>query len=258
MAFVEEINLKSYNPDVYFTSVNASGPSGRNRITKTTAASGVRNNKRVNYSLSDLEAKIYAQKNGGSSDVFTSSAITTTSSALDRYSTQELLRSRKRFMELDTENVQDIKDVPYLMSSVTGISKDRIDSSSGSGSGTAGSSNVNRSHRNKFELPKNIELMYRSTKPPAVKKKSTNRIVALKKTLSSRRPLTSYLDALDQANRSIIYNNVYNKKFFKVLPVITICSICGGYNSISGCVRCGSKVCSLRCFNLHNDTRCTM
>ncbi|CAR24744.1 Vps71p [Lachancea thermotolerans CBS 6340] len=258
MPFVEEINWKSYNPDVYFTSVNAAGPSGRNRITKTTAASGVRNNKRVNYSLPDLEAKIYAQRNGSNSEASNSSAITTTSSALDRYTPEELLKSRKRFMELDTENVLDIKDVSYLMSSVTGISKDRIDSSSGSNSSGGASSNVNRSHRNKFELPKNMELMYRSTKPPVPKKKNTNRVVALKKTLSSRRPLTSYLDALDQVNRSIIFNNVYNKKFFKVLPVITICSICGGYNSISGCVRCGNKICSLRCFNLHNEARCTM
>ncbi|SCU88819.1 LANO_0D03158g1_1 [Lachancea nothofagi CBS 11611] len=256
MPFVEEINSKTHSSDVYFTSVNAAGPSGRNRITKTTTASGVRNNKRVNYSLSDLEAKIYAQKNGNEGDSQNSNFITTTNTALERYSPQELLKSRRRFMELDTENVQDIKDVSYLMSSVTGISKDRIDSSSGSGSGGGSTPNVNRSSRNKFELPKNMELMYRSTKPPVVKKKNTNRVVALKKTLASKRPLTSYLDALDQVNRSIIYHNVYNKKFFKVLPVITICSICGGYNSISGCVNCGNKICSLRCFNLHNDTRC--
>ncbi|SCU95133.1 LADA_0G13740g1_1 [Lachancea dasiensis] len=257
MPFVEEINLKTHSPDVYFTSVNAAGPSGRNRITKTTTASGARNNKRVNYSLSDLEAKIYAQKGSTDAEPQNSSFITTTSTALERYTPQELLKSRRRFMELDSENPQDIKDVAYLMSSVTGISKDRIDASSGSGQGTGSTSNVNRPGRNKFELPKNMELMYRSTKPPAVKKKNTNRIVALKKTLASKRPLTSYLDALDQVNRSIVFHNVYNKKFFKVLPVITVCSICGGYNSISGCVNCGNKVCSLRCFNLHNDTRCT-
>ncbi|CEP62871.1 Vps71p LALA0_S06e05776g [Lachancea lanzarotensis] len=257
MPFVEEINLKSHDPNVYFTSVNAAGPSGRNRITKTTTASGVRNNKRVNYSLSDLEAKIYAQKNGKDTESLSSNFITTTNSALERYTPQELLKSRRRLMELDTENVQDIRDVPFVMSSITGISKDRIDSSNGADSGGGSSSNVNRSSRNKFELPKNLELLYKSTKPPVVKKKNTNRVVALKKTLASRRPLTSYVDALDQVNRSIIFHNVYNKKFFKVLPVITTCSICGGYNSISSCVNCGNKICSLRCFNLHNDTRCT-
>lgn len=262
MKFVEEINWRTYNPDVYFTSVNAAAPSSsKNRITKTTTSSGSRNNRRVNYSLADLEAKMYGQKSGKEEDPNTATtSMTTTNSVLDRYTQQELLKSNKRFMELDTENFQDVKDVSHLMSSVTGINKDRIDATStgaASSAATVATSNVNRSNRNKFELPKNVHMMYRSTKPPIPKRKNTNRIVALKKVLSSRRPLTSYLDTLGQMNRSIIYNNVYNKNFFKVLPVITICSICGGYKGISSCVQCGNKICSLRCFNLHNETRCT-
>lgn len=259
MVFVEEINRKTYNEDVYYTSINSLKPMARNRITKTTTAAGIRNNKRVNYSLADLEAKIYTPQADKNESNSSSKLIATANGALERYSQQELLKSKRRYMELDTENSQDTKDVPYLMSGVTGINRDRIDltSSSASVSGSS-TSNINRSNRNKLELPKNIDMMYRSTKPPATKKKNTNRIVALKKILSSRRTLSSYLDTIDQINRSIIYSNVYNKKFFKVLPVITVCSICGGYKSISSCVKCGNKICSLRCFNLHNDTRCTM
>lgn len=152
------------------------------------------------------------------------------------------------------ENQKDILEVPSLLSAMTGINRNKIDASNSLNAEGDTSSSVR--HKNKIEVPRTISLSYRSTKPPVPKRKNTNRIVALKKTLSSKRTLQSYLDTLDQVNRSIIYHNVSNKKFFKVLPVITICSVCGGYDSISSCVHCGSKICSLKCFNLHNETRC--
>ncbi|AET40211.1 Vps71p Ecym_5462 [Eremothecium cymbalariae DBVPG len=257
MGFVEEINPRTYNPHLYFSSLNSLTPSYRNRISKSSSSNSHRSNKRVNYSLADLENKIYNQNKQSDSNI--SAENDRSSGGLDRYSQHELLKSNKRFMELDTENFAEIRDVSYLMSIITGINKDRIDQANteiSTGSVLPQNASVNRA-RNKFELPKNIQLMYHCTKPPVPKRKNTNRIVALKKTLSSRRPLSSYLDTLDQVNKSIIYNNVYNKKISKVLPVITVCSICGGYKSISSCVKCMNKLCSLRCYNLHNETRCS-
>ncbi|AQZ16713.1 VPS71 (YML041C) [Zygosaccharomyces parabailii] len=244
---VEEINKKTYNPNVYYTSLDPQSSSYRNKITKnnklSSSLSTSRSTKRVNYSLADLEHKLYTQRQDGDENEETSN----NPSVLDKFTQQEIIKSKKRHMELDTENQCDLTDVPAMLSSITGIKRDKIESSGGAGTTRT---------KNKFEMPKNIQLSYRSTKPPVPKKKNTNRIVALKKTLSSRRPLQSYLDTLDQVNKSIIYHNVTNKKFFKVLPVITVCSVCGGYSSISSCVQCGSKICSLRCFNLHNETRC--
>ncbi|AMD22507.1 HHL263Wp [Eremothecium sinecaudum] len=255
MGFVEEINWRTYQPNVYFSSVNALSAT-RSRIGKQSASnSSNRSSKRINYSLTDLENKIYNQNESNGNGNSDKNHL---AGGLDRYSQAELLKSNKRFMELDTENFSEIRGVPHLMSVITGVHKDRIDEASSgiSGSSAAGqTSSVNR--RTKFELPKNMQHMYRCTRPPVPKRKNTNRIIALKKTLSSRRQLSSYLDALDNLNRSIIYNNVYNKKFLKVLPVITVCSICGGYKGISSCVRCKDKICSLKCYTLHNETRCS-
>lgn len=243
---VEEINKKTYDPNVYYTSLDSRNAShARSKVNKSSSA--YRSTKRVNYSLADLENKLYAQRQDTED-----TSDTSETPIQDRYTQQQIIQSKKRYMELDTENQKDLVDVPSLLSAITGINRNRIDSASN----TAGNGGSSIRHKNKIEIPKNIHLTYRSTKPPVPKRKNTNRIVALKKTLSSRRSLQSYLDTLDQVNKSIIYHNVINKKFFKVLPVITICSVCGGYDSISSCVQCGSKICSLRCFNLHNETRC--
>lgn len=240
---VEEINKKTYDPSVYYTSLDSHAPShSKSRANKSLASS--RSSKRVNYSLADLENKLYTQKQ----DANDNSGQSGESSILDKFTQQEIIQSKKRYMELDTENQKELVDVPSLLSAITGINRNKID--------TTNSNPSSARQKNKIEIPKTIHLSYRSTKPPVPKRKNTNRIVALKKTLSSRRPLQSYLETLDQVNKSIIYHNVANKKYFKVLPVITICSVCGGYDSISSCVQCGNKICSLRCFNLHNETRC--
>ncbi|QLQ78279.1 hypothetical protein HG537_0A05260 [Torulaspora globosa] len=243
---VEEINKKTYDPNVYYTSLDSQVAShARTKVNKNSNV--YRSTKRINYSLADLESKLYTQRQ----DVEDSSA-SNQGSILDKYTQQQIIQSKKRCMELDTENQKDLIDVPSLLGAITGIHRNRIDT----GGATAAGGGSSIRHKNKIEIPKNIHLTYRSTKPPMPKRKYTNRVVALKKTLSSKRSLQSYLETLDQVNKSIIYHNVTNKKFFKVLPVITICSVCGGYDSISSCIHCGSKICSLRCFNLHNETRC--
>lgn len=251
---VEEINKKTYDPNVYYTSSDLEHSSSRFKSKVTKSLTSSRSTKRVNYSLADLENKLYTQKQDLDDANPSNTSNDTGLNILDKFTQQEIIQSKKRYMELDTENQNDIIDVPSLLSAMTGLNRNKIDSTNGN-SGNSGSSSSVR-NKSKLEIPKNIGVSYRSTKPPTPKRKNTNRIVALKKTLSSRRPLQSYLDTLDQVNKSIIYHNVSNKKFFKVLPVITICSVCGGYDSISSCVQCGSKICSLSCFNLHNETRC--
>lgn len=250
---VEEINKKTYDPNVYYTSADPAATSRpRNRISKSNTST--RSTKRVNYSLADLENRLFNQQRESNEESSTSTVSESNSNMLDRFTQKEIIQSKRRSLELDMENQKDILEVPSLLSAMTGINRNKIDASNSLNAEGDTSSSVR--HKNKIEVPRTISLSYRSTKPPVPKRKNTNRIVALKKTLSSKRTLQSYLDTLDQVNRSIIYHNVSNKKFFKVLPVITICSVCGGYDSISSCVHCGSKICSLKCFNLHNETRC--
>lgn len=252
---VEEIDRRTYDPNIYYTSADANTRSFRAKKHKANSKSNFRSVKRVNYSLADLEAKLYTKPDAQSSQQDSNIARGSTKYVLDRFSQQQIMQSKRRFMELNTENLGDMSEIPTLLSSSTGINRDKItsDTTTVSQLGTDASS---RSVRNKFEIPKGLNMTYRSTKPMKAKKKSTNRIVALRKVLSSRRILHTYFDTLSQVDRSVILHNVYNKKYFKVLPLITTCSICGGYESISSCVRCGDKVCSLKCYKLHNDARC--
>ncbi|CCD26871.1 Vps71p NDAI_0I03030 [Naumovozyma dairenensis CBS 421] len=262
-SLVEEIDKKTYNPNVYFTSADPQSRSSRvNSKRKSSLSSGgsSRSMKRVNYSLADMESKLYTKNpddNHSTNDNSNSNSNDKLNKdMLNKFTQQEIIQSKRRFMELDTENVKDLFEIPTLLSSITGINKDNIGSNSTTIQNTTTNGSLSRTNKNKFELPKNFHLNYRSTRLPKPKRKNTHRLVALKKTLTSKRPLNTYLDTLNQVDRSIILNNVYNKKYFKVLPLITICSICGGYNSISSCVKCSNKICSLRCYRLHNETRC--
>ncbi|CCF57548.1 hypothetical protein KAFR_0C05570 [Kazachstania africana CBS 2517] len=256
-SLVEEIDKKTYNPNVYFTTSDPQSYRTKNKVGKSSGSSQFRSVKRVNYSLTDLEARLYATKpDGKGNDNENLPGNNSTNSYLDRYTPQQIMQSQRRFMELNTENLSDLKDIPSLLSSITGYDKDKISSSTSTISQIDSDLSA-RAAKNKWEIPKSLQYSYKSTAKPKEKKKNTNRIVALKKTLSSKRKLPTYVDTMNQLDKSIIFNNVYNKKYFKVLPLITTCSICGGYDSISSCVNCNDKICSLRCYKLHNETRCT-
>ena len=62
-ALVEEIDKKTYNPDIYFTSLD---PQARRytskKINKQGTISTSRPVKRINYSLADLEARLYTSR----------------------------------------------------------------------------------------------------------------------------------------------------------------------------------------------------
>lgn len=267
---VEEIDKKTYNRNIYYTSLDPQSRvyRSKNQVSKNVTSSQFRSVKRVNYSLADMEAKIYQQqqqqqlsqtgtsKDTNSSILMENSVLkTSTKEALQKFTPQQILQSKRRFMELDTENVQDLMEIPTLISAITGVNKDKVDSNTTTISQLKGTTNV-RSNRYKIDIPKSIHVSYRSTKPPKTKKKTTNRQAALKKILTIKRPLHFYIESMNQSDKSVILHNVYNKKYFKVLPLMIICSICGGFDGISGCVKCGDKICSLNCFNIHKETRC--
>jgi zinc finger HIT domain-containing protein 1 len=138
--------------------------------------------------------------------------------------TEDLVEEKnsiKRFNELDTENYNENAriDLPKL-----GI---------------------------KFDYPR---FPHRAPTNPRLKQKQSA-MHQVRKTLSSRRGLANYLDE-DERNATIIFNKVSRKKnTMMMVPNKKLCSICGD-NAPGSCVRCFSRVCSVKCSNVHNETRC--
>lgn len=271
MIEIEEIDRKSYNSNVYFSSADSFKVS--KRAFNKSAGSSRLGKKKINYSLADMETQIYqrsqAENETGESE--DGASINKTNVAGNRgnaggkltnqASERQMLQSEKRFFELDTENASDFKYVPQLLSSLTGINKDKLMDSSVSLS----QQRVSK----RFEMPKNIKLLYKCTMPPtdllrkskihSNRSENTNKSKAtlIKKILSSKRSLSSYIEGLDRLNFKIIFKNVYNKRFFKVLRLMNICSNCGNSSNLSQCKKCHGKICnSVNCYILHSETRC--
>ncbi|CDR37336.1 CYFA0S01e09736g1_1 [Cyberlindnera fabianii] len=130
--------------------------------------------------------------------------------------------SNKRFAELDRENYNETAriDLPKL-----GIT---------------------------FDYPR---FPRQTPKNPKTKSKQSS-LQQVRKTLASRRGLANYLDE-DERNAAILHNVVSKKKnIMLMVPNKKLCSICGD-NAPGSCVRCNSRVCSVKCTTVHNETRCT-
>ncbi|KAL6940726.1 hypothetical protein ACO0QE_004639 [Hanseniaspora vineae] len=271
MIEIEEIDRKTYNPNVYFSS--ADNFRVNKRAFKKTEGGSRLGKKKINYSLADMETQIYQRSQAGHETGGTEDGVGTSGASVSanngnlggkvssQVSERQMLQSEKRFFELDTENTSDLKYVPQLLSSLTGINKDKLIDSSASLS----QQRVSK----RFEMPKNIKLLYKCTKPPdnLLKKSKVhnnrsvntnkNKTTLMKKILSSKRSLSSYIEGLDRLNFKIIFKNVYNKRFFKVLRLMNICSNCGNSSNLSQCIKCHGKICnSVNCYILHGETRC--
>ncbi|KAH3900317.1 related to Vacuolar protein sorting-associated protein 71 [Saccharomycodes ludwigii] len=308
---IEEINKKTYDPNLYFSSLESSNygrVSKRHSNDKNNEQKNSRQAKRINYSLAGMEAQIYNKRNNETdNDSYDDVENQATEAKNNSYNLQNVLSSNRRFLELDTENYSDIKYVPQLLSALTGLSRDQIDNKTSLtlGNGRDGTTihnsnftilNSNSNERGgiseskrliakKYDIPKNLHLLYNCTKPSTLfltnttksdtlsvnvdnnrKKRKNTRgpginnsksSPSLKRILISKRTLYSYLDGLDRLNFKIICSNVYNKKYFKVLSLMHICSICGDNNNLSQCKLCQTKICSkLKCYELHMETRC--
>jgi zinc finger HIT domain-containing protein 1 len=227
MPRVEEIN-RYYNRDTYFTSaVNILSKSNK------TSKSNDSRRKRLNagaYNLNILENQLHGTE-------LTEDLI-------------EEKNSMKRLMEIDTENFNENSRVDLPK---TGLSFDyqttRLPISlsskpanattvnaAASGTTTAGeNSTVGSSNRIK------IKQSY---------------VTPVRKILSSRRTLTNYMDEIDERFHSVLYGIVSKRTRNFIVPNKKLCSICGDA-SPGSCVKCGSRVCSVQCSVVHNETRCS-
>ncbi|CCH43039.1 Vacuolar protein sorting-associated protein [Wickerhamomyces ciferrii] len=141
----------------------------------------------------------------------------------------ETKNSLKRFEELDKENYNDTAKIELPKNGMN-------------------------FEYTKFEANQlNSEHLKFGPKGGKLKQGSTTQI---KKILASRKTLTNYLDE-DDKTTSILFNLVSKKKNLQFLvPNKKLCSICGD-NSPGSCVRCNSRVCSVKCSTVHNETRCS-
>ncbi|CAM9015274.1 hypothetical protein WICANDRAFT_76486 [Wickerhamomyces anomalus NRRL Y-366-8] len=108
---------------------------------------------------------------------------------------------------------------------------------------------------NRFESNSTVLQNEKKLGPKGGRLKQGN-TAQVKKILASRKQLSNYLDE-DDKNASILFNVVSKKKNLQfIVPNKKLCSICGD-NAPGSCVRCNSRVCSVKCSTVHNETRCS-
>lgn len=111
---------------------------------------------------------------------------------------------------------------------------------------------LNRENYNeniKIEIPKNITGL--------IVKRKNNANAVVKRFLISKKTWTNFNDELNKSELRLITNGISPLELKpNTLQLEKLCSICGGV-SYSSCIKCTARVCSIKCQNIHNETRCT-
>lgn len=106
----------------------------------------------------------------------------------------------------------------------------------------------NYSENVRIEIPKNVTglIVHRNTNAGAVVKRS----------LISKKGWSNFTDELNKNDLKLISNDGPLEVKPNALQFEKLCTICGGV-SYSSCIKCGARVCSVKCQRIHNETRCT-
>lgn len=224
MHSIEEIhNIQYYDKDSYFTSsINVKSRSKRpNSAIDNTTPTATNNNSSFKSNKSSSSNSGNQRKRLATGAYNLNALENQIHGTAPTEETAEYKSSMKRFQELDRENYNDAR----------------------------------------FDLPKTIHFQY--NKYPASKdrvkpKVKGNAYTQLRKVLNSRRSLANHMDELDDATRSVILSYIVTKPSRDSVVVMKkkLCSICGD-SSPSSCVYCGLRVCSVKCSNVHKETRCS-
>lgn len=101
---------------------------------------------------------------------------------------------------------------------------------------------------NKIELPKMISghTINRDSKPGAV----------VKRLLVSKKTWSNFSDEIPKSQMKLIHNSGSLVVVPNSTQIKKLCTICGGL-SYSSCIKCGSRVCCVKCQKIHDETRCT-
>jgi zinc finger HIT domain-containing protein 1 len=111
---------------------------------------------------------------------------------------------------------------------------------------------LNRENYNenlRFETPKNVTGL--------LVKRNNNAGAVVKRLLISKKTWSNYVDELNKNELKLITNGSSPLEVKpNALQLEKLCTICGGV-SYSSCIKCTARVCSIKCQNIHNETRCT-
>ncbi|GAV26990.1 hypothetical protein PMKS-000451 [Pichia membranifaciens] len=110
---------------------------------------------------------------------------------------------------------------------------------------------LNRENYNenvRIEIPKNVTGL--------VVKRSTNAGAVVKRLLISKKGWSNFADELNKNELKLVSNDGPLEVRPNAFQIEKLCTICGGV-SYSSCIKCRARVCSVKCQNIHNETRCT-
>lgn len=180
---IQEINPKTFNKDSYYTSTLNEG-----------------NNKRFKRAIDNY----YTEPSDRNVDEHLIKEI-------------ETVKYYKRFLTMSDENSNNSRYVSSYITSVMKVNKEAI-------AATNDPSTINKPQSSgKFELPNNIKLLYKSTKPPERMlpnksiwtNKSENyrkvRMNNIKKVMTSKRNLIPYIENLDEKDHKSIFKNNFDR-----------------------------------------------
>ena len=187
---IQEINPKTFNKDSYYTSTLNEG-----------------NNKRFKRTINNY----YAETSNSKVDKELIKDITT-------------VKYNKRFLNLCDENNGNFRYISNYINSSMKVNKEIATAASDD---TNGNSKQQQSSSGKFDLPNNIKLLYKCTKPPEKllpnkkiwNNKSENyrkvRLNSIKKIMTSKRNVIPYIENLDENS----YQWIYKKNTDGLRPV---------------------------------------
>ncbi|KAG0689530.1 hypothetical protein C6P40_004868 [Pichia californica] len=106
----------------------------------------------------------------------------------------------------------------------------------------------NYNENSRIEIPKNITGL--------IVKRNTSAGAVVKRLLISKKGWSNFTDELNKNDLKLISNDGVLEVKPNALQLEKLCTICGMV-SYSSCIKCSARVCSVKCQNIHNETRCT-
>ncbi len=106
---------------------------------------------------------------------------------------------------------------------------------------------------NRENYSEGVKIDIPKTLGPKISKRTTTPSMAVKRILNSKKTWTNYIDELEKSELRLLRSLEIRPGQLKLKRLCTIC----GNISYSTCIKCGSRVCCLKCQGTHNDTRCT-
>lgn len=246
MSGVEEIP-KGRDPNLYFSSLyhqNPSGNIGRNNNRGISGSSQIKDNNSGNRG-----SLIGENGNGGNEGRQSSSKRKRVNYNIQQIQAEQFLTARPKSKSISQEFEDEVidlvgdkdKDARKSNISVAELRKAarRFDE-------------LNRENYNenvRIEIPKNITGL--------IVKRNSNAGAVVKRLLISKKTWTNFVDELNKSEMKLVSNgNSPLEVKPNALQLEKLCTICGGV-SYSSCIKCSTRVCSIKCQHIHDETRCT-